>query len=49
MKELKECLLEIYNKNNKLTTVGTPTPNWLNKKIKPRIWVSKETIKLIKK
>ena len=43
MEKLKEY------KSDKLETVGYPNPNWLYKpKIKPRIWVTKESLKYLK-
>tara|TARA_R110000824_G_scaffold7830_4_gene35356 strand:+ start:136 stop:285 length:150 start_codon:yes stop_codon:yes gene_type:complete len=43
MEELKKYKLD------KLETVGHPKPNWLQKpKVKPRIWITKESLKYLK-
>ena len=43
MEELKKY------KHKILKTVGHPKPNWLHKpKVKPRIWVTTETLKSFK-
>ena len=42
-------LIEIVDKRQPLTTVGKPRSTWREKVYpKPRIWVSKETLKYIK-
>lgn len=50
MDELIKYLIEKQKDKNKSTTVGKPVPNWLCKgKTSPRIWVTKQTLKHIKK
>ena len=42
-------LIKIVDKRKPLTTVGKPRSNWREKVYpKPKIWVSKETLKYIK-
>jgi hypothetical protein len=42
-------LIEILDKRKSLTTVGKPKSNWREKIYpKPRIWVTRETLKHIK-
>lgn len=50
MHEIIRHFIKQQEKRNKLTTVGKPKPNWLCKgKILPRLWVTPETLKKIKK
>jgi len=45
----RDIILKIKIKEPSKKTVGKCNINWFNrKKIKPRIWVTKETLKFIK-